>query len=543
MMKRFWQVAFFLLICVSSSAQYTNWLNVKSAPFNANGGGVVDDYAALQACIDSALKTNGTVYIPTGTYSISAPLIVQRWSGTQYQQSYINIVGDDVMGTPGITVIAPTFKNTFAFGFHLNKGTTMRGLTIRGLYDMSGITVDSLYKSPSTFVGDASCRDTRYSPYSAIVIDPFRGAVPPDGGYPGLTSYYRGSDNVSGSTGMMFFDINIEGFSVGAIISPNGKTLNGELMTFENIVVSDCKVAFAGCQAQEKGNRMINWALLEKIRTAFVFDTYGQAHPGHYIIDGLYAGYGVCDLVYRQSTGYFPMFMNNAIAEDIARIGNWSTSVNDAIINSTFSFIYWDTTGNKSITSPHLIGTGGLTLMNVQLRYKGHPEMPVLLTSNIAEIYNVKGDSATVNPVIGLYIANNQPTWAYQYGWTDSLFTQATINWYDDGGVRRAVITDNIPPALGSVMIICVPGNAAPVGSAVVTAVTPGVNYTVSYMGASVQNATSYRLYKYTNALKPNWKPNEINGSPNITDTIIVQGGGGGVTDTIILFRNVRRTP
>lgn len=49
-------------------------INVKNAPFNAKGDGVYDDTAAIQGAIDCAAGKGGTVYCPSGTYLVSAPL-------------------------------------------------------------------------------------------------------------------------------------------------------------------------------------------------------------------------------------------------------------------------------------------------------------------------------------------------------------------------------------------------------------------------------------------------------------------------------------
>lgn len=71
----------------NSGASYP-FINVKSAPYNATGAGVVDDYAAVQAALDAAKAAGGgTVMIPKGVYRMSAKL--KRAAGVD-----VNIIGE-----------------------------------------------------------------------------------------------------------------------------------------------------------------------------------------------------------------------------------------------------------------------------------------------------------------------------------------------------------------------------------------------------------------------------------------------------------------
>jgi hypothetical protein len=57
-----------VVLCACSLA--CAWVNVQDAPFNAAGDGVTDDTNAIQAALD----TGESVYLPVGTYRVTAPL-------------------------------------------------------------------------------------------------------------------------------------------------------------------------------------------------------------------------------------------------------------------------------------------------------------------------------------------------------------------------------------------------------------------------------------------------------------------------------------
>ena len=78
----------------------SDWLNVKSSPYNAYGDGVHDDTAAIQAALTAMV--NGTVanarmvYIPAGTYCISSTLSTDINNG---------IYGGGIIGNGSATVL------------------------------------------------------------------------------------------------------------------------------------------------------------------------------------------------------------------------------------------------------------------------------------------------------------------------------------------------------------------------------------------------------------------------------------------------------
>lgn len=75
---------------VSIASTPLSYFNVKDPAYGAKGDGTTDDTAAIQAAITAAAALGGTVFLPTGTFKISSPLIVPQ---------EIRIVGSGRFGT------------------------------------------------------------------------------------------------------------------------------------------------------------------------------------------------------------------------------------------------------------------------------------------------------------------------------------------------------------------------------------------------------------------------------------------------------------
>lgn len=66
------------IISVANDNKDRFWpLNVKEEPFNAKGDGVTDDTSAIQRALDAVPDSGGEVFIPAGTYIVSAPLEIK----------------------------------------------------------------------------------------------------------------------------------------------------------------------------------------------------------------------------------------------------------------------------------------------------------------------------------------------------------------------------------------------------------------------------------------------------------------------------------
>lgn len=480
-----------LLLLISTA--HAQQLNVKLPPFNAVGNGAADDYIPIQKAIDSAVKTRGTVYIPAGRYKISQTLIVANWSpaSNAYAQAFVKIIGDDMMHSTGVTLIQPTFKDAPALALHLNKGSLVQGLFFDGKYRTPAITVDSLYRTDIDSYGDTSCRDSRYSPYTAIAIDPFRGILPPDGGYPTLQQWYRGPDVVSGSTGIRVEDCTFRNFTIGAILSPNGKTLNNELITFENIRVNDCKFAFVGCQAQEKLNRLINWEIWGSVRCAFVWAKYGQGQPGHYVIDGVNIAGRVVQLIHRPSQGFFPIFLNNIFAESLGKIGYWNTTMNDAINNSTLNFYYYRYL--KAWPDNHFEGNG-VMFNNVHMRYYVYPEVPILMKGKEIKYFNSEGHFRAKH-IKGQRYYHTDPD--YQNGYEITRTAYGKFNFEYENGAKKLTLTQRLAPVkVGDIMVFYQGSNLDFYGMGEVETVTDS-SYTITYCSPGLNNSITLNVGVY----------------------------------------------
>jgi hypothetical protein len=571
--------------------------------FGAVGNGIADDHASIQTTINTIIRNRQyikSIFLPSGSYKIDYPLIMYNWNGSNYSFFDLDFIGESSFWEESSagTKIITNFSNQFAIGVQAGKGVRIENLYIIGNYTYDFTTTQAFYAS--TFEGYTSttpCRDSQFSPYAAIVIDPFSNSasnIPSDGGYPAtdgfgnnLSTYYRGTGGVTGSTGIAVTDCFLSGFTVGLITSPNGFTLNAELIYVNKLQISNCKSGIAGCQAQEKMNRVNFLGCWGECHTLLRFNTYGASgtngEVGHWVIENVNIAGRVNQLISRTESGFFPMNISKVYAETLGKIGFTSFSMGTTISDSVFDFARPDLETKQYFLS---LATGVCVFKNVSMRYYGlfipipmdgrmvltecKTDVPFLmpdeyltsgqryLGTSIQDNINVKGwstlnstypqcvlpsfayyyyaDGKTIVQTVdsatsGLKISFD-PQYAIPYSYLTDKFTtkNVTVNRVNTNNVLTATITDAEASwiAVNSVVAFLNSSTLKTFGYGIVTALTDtgsdSNSMTISYIPTSVVDGVNYDLCVYRELQFFTFMGDITSGSNQITNVVIDMG-------------------
>ncbi len=358
--------------------------------FGAKGNNA-DDYSAIQKSINTCIRNNiRTVYFPVGRYKISRPLIIRGAAANENDtRSFctLELLGESSFwdSNTGSEIIA-TFNNSFAIGIQCGKGCKVRKLKIAGQFKPPTVKDSKQFYSLSfEQFTDGKCRDSRYSPYAGIVIDPFTNLpsdkVPADGGYPGLLSYYGKYklSTQSGSTGTELDELSIDGFVVGICSSPNGLTRNAEITIINKVHFNNCKLCISGGQDQEKDNTISNIYCWGGTHTIFATALYGSPRmAGNWSIDHVNIAGGVVRFIFNDQHGYFPTNISHVFAESLGSFGTFNSQLACEVSDCIFDFAYQSQAGVQTL----LIANGqNVVFRSCNFRYYG-ANTPMLMQAN-----------------------------------------------------------------------------------------------------------------------------------------------------------------
>lgn len=341
-------------ITVSLTGSKTSTDKFASTWYGTDTTGVNDAQPALQKTSDTMIANavsgmTRTLYMVPGTYKTNTTWMMHDWNGTTYAGQWtLNVEGNwraCFSNNNGYPLIIPTFKDGPVIGMQRGIASRIMGVCFQGVIP-SLLAYDAFVQSSFAAQNTAGVRDSVYSPFAAIVIDPVTNnpaTIPPDGGYPQLNgsepgglNWYRGTGSHGGSSGMYISNCHIIGFTVDIMISPNGDTQQTEDITIEDCFLDTANVAIAYGQGQNDNCHVIRCRSWDNVWCVVDTVTYGG---GTGIMPSIH-GYNVAGEVYAlfNVSSNKPFNVYDFYAESFFTIGSIFCGANGSTINGNFNF-------------------------------------------------------------------------------------------------------------------------------------------------------------------------------------------------------------
>lgn len=282
-----------------------------SAMWFGASSSVLDNSTQLQKAIDASINRPYWLYIPSGSYRYSQPLMVILGTYGAYQQAKIKMYGEATFWDNGYGGTQLSYSgDSCALGLQLNKGSIIKDLIITGKWVSPIGTSKEYYNlSEENYTNQGTAGNGW-----GIWIDPI-------GNW----------SQRSGSTGVTIENVKVENFNTLIQIS-NSISQNGEIILLKDIQLGDGKYGIVGVQPQEKENHITGLRSWGKLHTVI------KISNGNYYIDGMNVAGSNINLFNITSGGWFPTYITNVYAENFASIGSISTSTSMQISNSVFDF-------------------------------------------------------------------------------------------------------------------------------------------------------------------------------------------------------------
>ena len=242
-------------------------------------GAETDDSISINKALKSAM-TDGSgcalVLLDSRTYTINNPIEIWKWSGTAFGWAMVTLACKSATYaelSPGAYITA-TFKDRPAIMIERGRAVVIENISLQGQTTRATMaTLQTIIDLRTDWTEAGTIRTAQYSPYAGICIDPFGTSLPPDGGYPGYSSYYCAS--AGGSSACKILSTSMRDFHVGLMITPNGQTGNAENISICDCNFNYCKYFIAIGGAQSRNVEVRNFSGYSGYR-AFDGTTFGQ---------------------------------------------------------------------------------------------------------------------------------------------------------------------------------------------------------------------------------------------------------------------------
>lgn len=281
-----------------------DFINVKTAPYNARGNGSADDTAAIQAALDAVPATGGVVYLPAGRYKVSSTLAITQDNTTLMGAGAGNRIGGTQVGTgsrieatAGVTAVVVSVQRTA--NDRTVYGVKIQDIAIDG--DTIGSNVDGLlFKSVkgeihNVAINNCTGNGIRVQGYNGWPAERNK-FIACDSGYNAAAGIYFDSDAADNTITNCVFLQNQDGLlTTQSGISVSSATFVSNTRYGAYLNNAGSRSRFVGCRFQQNANHGI---ILDSASTGFSdisitgcsFNTNGTATNNtydHIILTGL----------------------------------------------------------------------------------------------------------------------------------------------------------------------------------------------------------------------------------------------------------------
>ena len=338
----------------------------SSDPAMANWQNNTLDWLALQTSINYCVnsKSNKTLFIPIGNYNISRELFIRKARNvTTYEQCQMVIEGESSYSGATGSIIIALFNDKFALGVQEGRGIKIKGLSFQGQFMRdNAVKMEDrdFYSSTLENSGKNSynrffkpCKDRRFAPYAAIVLDPFKNSLEANEAIKSFDEYYAELKyyyfkKCGTSSGTEIVDVQFNGFIAGIVFSPNGSTQGNDVSKIEKGKFANLKYGICFSQDQEKTNTIRHIYAWLNVHTLIASSSqnpkarvaFGSGTSGNQIIEDVNVAGNVNQLIFREDGGRFALYIKNVFSERLGKIGYLGSKVGGTFEDSQLGFAY-----------------------------------------------------------------------------------------------------------------------------------------------------------------------------------------------------------